>query len=228
MKRLISFCFMVLCAMTLFAQKDVTTFLGIPVDGTYSAMRQKLIAKGFKPSKDSGVEELIGDFNGEPVSIIIQTNKDKVFRLIVGDVNKRDEASIKIRYNRLVSQFENNDRYLHGPTQALSSSEDISYEMLIHNKRYQAVYFQMNDFSKIDSSYYQKMAQEHFLDKYTAEQLHNPTDEITDELASYALEFFKDIWSKKTVWFTILEEYGSYYIAMYYENLNNAANGEDL
>lgn len=70
MKRLISFCFMVLCAMTLFAQKDVTTFLGIPVDGTYSAMRKKLIAKGFKPQRLGRDEYFSGRFNGEDVQLL--------------------------------------------------------------------------------------------------------------------------------------------------------------
>lgn len=33
---------------------------------------------------------------------------------------------------------------------------------------------------------------------------------------------------KKTVWFRICENYGEYYIAMYYDNEYNCANGEDL
>lgn len=33
---------------------------------------------------------------------------------------------------------------------------------------------------------------------------------------------------KKSVWFRICEQYGEYYIAMYYDNEYNQANGEDL
>lgn len=142
MKRLISFCFMVLCAMTLFAQKDVTTFLGIPVDGTYSAMRQKLIAKGFKPARFGTEECFSGEFNGEDVQIVIQTMNNKVYRLNLIDTNGRSEANIKQRYNMLVQQFQNNSRYLSTGDQTLSDSEKISYEMLVHNKQYQAIFFQ--------------------------------------------------------------------------------------
>ena len=46
MKYLITVFALVLATMT-FAQKDVTKFLGIPVDGTKAEMMQKLKAKGF-------------------------------------------------------------------------------------------------------------------------------------------------------------------------------------
>ena len=154
MKRLISFCFMVLCAMTLFAQKDVTTFLGIPVDGTYSAMRQKLIAKGFTPLKIGREECFRGEFNGENVSIMIQTMNNKVYRLNLMDTNGRSESNIKQRYNTLVQQFQNNSRYLSTGDQSLSDSENISLEMLVHDKQYQAIFFQK---PKGDESYRNSM-----------------------------------------------------------------------
>lgn len=37
-----------------------------------------------------------------------------------------------------------------------------------------------------------------------------------------------DLWSKRAVWFTIMEFYGEYYIGIYYDNVYNQANGEDL
>ena len=63
-------------------KSDVTTFLGIPVDGTVSSMKQKLIAKGFK--QDSKM--LRGKFNGQDVYLSIGANKGKVWRVAV--VNK--------------------------------------------------------------------------------------------------------------------------------------------
>ena len=65
----------------------------------------------------------------------------------------------------------------------LSESEDISYEMTVNNKQYQAVYAQL------------------------------PAD---DDL------------TKRIVWFTIAKLYGKYYIAIYYDNEFNRAQGEDL
>lgn len=54
-------------------KSDMTTFLGIPVDGTASSMKQKLIAKGFK--QDSNM--LSGQFNGQDVYLSIVANKGK-------------------------------------------------------------------------------------------------------------------------------------------------------
>ena len=48
-KRFIGLVFMLILFSTItLAQKDVTTFLGFPVDGSKSEMKQKLINKGFK------------------------------------------------------------------------------------------------------------------------------------------------------------------------------------
>lgn len=43
-----------------------------------------------------------------------------------------------------------------------------------------------------------------------------------------AVFFFKDKSIHGRVWYTIVEEYGKYGILMFYENLDNAANGDDL
>ena len=56
-----------------YAQKDVTTFLGIPVDGYKNEMKQKLIAKGF--TYDSNNDLFEGEFNGYDVNVYIATNK---------------------------------------------------------------------------------------------------------------------------------------------------------
>ena len=51
MKRILLFYIMAITAISMSAQNDVTTFLGIPVDGFKSEMKQKLISKGFVPKK---------------------------------------------------------------------------------------------------------------------------------------------------------------------------------
>ena len=74
-----------------FAQnKDVTTFLGIPVDGTVSNMKQKLVSKGFVPKKVGTNEFLEGEFNGCNVNVYIRTNNNKVYRIMVADNNTVD------------------------------------------------------------------------------------------------------------------------------------------
>lgn len=61
-----------------FAQKkDVTKFLGIPVDGTKTEMIQKLKAKGF--TYNQRLDCLEGEFNGREVKIFVVTNNNKVY-----------------------------------------------------------------------------------------------------------------------------------------------------
>lgn len=58
---------MAIMAISMSAQNDVTTFLGIPVDGFKSEMKQKLVSKGFVPKKVGTNEFLEGEFNGTDV-----------------------------------------------------------------------------------------------------------------------------------------------------------------
>lgn len=64
--------------------------------------------------------------------------------------------------------------------------------------------------------------------RFTTEQLETPTEEEQNQMVSMVLDYAIDILYKKTVWFMISEIYGKYYIAMYYDNGYNQANGEDL
>ena len=112
MKRISLVFLMVFISIAMSAQKDVTKFLGIPVDGFKSDMKQKLIAKGFTPTKKPGQDYLEGEFNGIDVNLYIVTNNNKVYRIMVADANTQDDANIKVRFNKLVSQFSNNKRYM--------------------------------------------------------------------------------------------------------------------
>ena len=96
MKRIILMMIAMMISFSSFAQnKDVTKFLGIPVDGTKTEMKQKLIAKGFVPKKMGDLEWLEGEFNGTDVQAFIVTNNNKVWRIMLADKNRVDEAQIK-------------------------------------------------------------------------------------------------------------------------------------
>ena len=73
MKRIFLFYIMAIMAISMSAQNDVTTFLGIPVDGFKSEMKQKLVSKGFVPKKVGTNEFLEGEFNGTDVHVYIAT-----------------------------------------------------------------------------------------------------------------------------------------------------------
>ena len=77
------------------------------------------------------------------VFVSIKANKNKVWRIAVTDKTDRDEGQIKIRFNKLCQQFDDNPKYysLKG-TQKLSDNDDISYEMIAHHKQFEAVYYQ--------------------------------------------------------------------------------------
>ena len=228
MKKLLFSLLATLLTLSLYAQNDVTTFLGIPVDGFKSEMRQKLIAKGFTPKKVGNNEYLEGEFNGTDVHIYIATNNNKVYRIMVCDANTQDEANIKIRFNKLVNQFENNKRYTALDQYTISDTEDISYEMLVHKKNFDALFYQNPDMEKVDTLALQNKIREQLLEKYKPEQLENPTEEMNQEEQAIAMRIGMDMIFKKPVWFRICESYGEYYITMYYDNEYNHANGEDL
>lgn len=220
-------------ALSASAQKDVTKFLGIPVDGTKAQMIAKLKAKGFTPSKFRDADFLEGEFNGSNVHIYIATNNNKVCRIMVCDEKTQDEANIKIRFNKLVDQFKNNKRYLALDDYSLSDKENISYEMDINKKNYDAVFYQKPDMKNIDTLATREKVRSELLEKYTAEQLENPTEElqkeIQEEIQNICLKLSMDKMTMKPVWFRISKyRYDEYYITMFYDNEYNRANGEDL
>lgn len=214
-----------------FAQKDVTLFLGIPVDGTKADMIQKLKAKGF--TYDATKDVLYGQFNGRNSNLYVAANNGKVYRIMVCDHDVISETDIRIRFNTLCRQFEQNKKYT--PQNLLGGyeieeSEDISYEMTIHNKRYQAAYYQVSeeDFEKsIDSFDVEKYMEEN-KNQYSEEKLKKLDEK---ELGRTVVNLFDSMmkqFSHKSVWFMINEHYGKYYISIFYDNELNKANGEDL
>lgn len=143
MKMILFLSFLFMTAISTFAQNDVTTFLGIPVDGFKSEMKKKLIAKGFTPKKVGSEEFLEGEFNGTEVRVFIVTNNNKVYRIALSDVATQNATDIRIRFNRLVRQFENNKRYVSLDNYTLPDDEDIAFEMAANRKIYEAVFFQV-------------------------------------------------------------------------------------
>jgi hypothetical protein len=224
LKIFVSVFMLLILPVALYAQKDVTEFLGIPVDGFKPAMIQKLKSKGFtSSSQDKDV--LVGEFNGTNVDIYVVTNNNKVCRIMVCDADPINEGDIKIRFNKLCQQFLNNERYLTALPQSdyiLSDEEDISYGLSVKNKRYEAVFYQLP--ANLDT----KEIQNYLLSKYKEEQLSNPTEELKKDITMTVFLYLSEKYSKEIVWFMISELYGKYYITMFYDNEYNRANGEDL
>ena len=227
MKKILTLAVVLMTTLALFAQeeKDVTKFLGIPIDGYKSEMISKLKAKGFtSTSYDKNVLE--GEFNGQDVELHVVTNNNKVYRIMVADQNLVSETSIRIRFNNLISQFKNNSKYFGADNEYIADDENISYNITVKNKRYQAVFYQAPAAS--DSIAIQKELESVLEKKYGVKKGEDLSEEKQNEAREYLQQYIFDKLYSKTVWFMIDERYGEYRIVMYYDNCYNQANGEDL
>ena len=162
MRKFLTLLAMIAISASVFAQKEVTKFMGIPVDGSPTEMIKKLKAKGFKTDEvfmravKRGLidldepEGLTGRFNGERVQVNLGVEQNKVWRIYLSDKNTRDETQIKIRFNTLVRQFENNDKYVYFYEQTIADDEDISYQMTVNKKQYEAIFAQKGEDGTVD------------------------------------------------------------------------------
>ena len=163
MRKFLTLLAMIAISASVFAQKEVTKFMGIPVDGSPTEMIKKLKAKGFTTDEDAmqavkqglidldGPEVLTGRFNGEKVRVFLGVEQNKVWRIYLSDKDSRDETQIKIRFNNLVRQFENNDKYIpYFDEQTIADDEDISYQMTVNKKQYQAGFVQKGEDGTVD------------------------------------------------------------------------------
>lgn len=163
MRKFLTLLAMIAISASVFAQKEVTKFMGIPVDGSPTEMIEKLKAKGFTTDEDfmraiklggfdwDGPEWLIGRFNGEKVLLGLYVEQNKVWRIYLVDKDNRDETQIKIRFNTLVRQFEGNGKYVPlFDEQTIADDEDISYQMTVNKKEYQATFFQKGEDGMVD------------------------------------------------------------------------------
>lgn len=238
MKRLLSFVIgiLIMCS-TVFGQSEGTLkFLGIPVDGSKSEMVAALKDKGFRYDSNSGF--LVGDFNGRESHIWIVENHGKVYRVVVFDANTSDEGQIKIRFNNLIHQFENsNGKYYYiNQNDKIPEDEDIGYEISVNNKQYSATFIynplygndELRD--RLINEVIEELGLEKIKDEKTAGgitygEFYSDKDNylISSLVGSKIIQM-----SNSSVWFTICNHYGEYFIGIYYDNLINKPNGEDL
>ena len=233
MKKIVLF-IMLMLPVVVSGQKDVTTFLGIPVDGSKDAMIHQLAQKGFKRAPYGKEYDMTGEFNGEKVKITIATNNKKVWRIIVCDAISINETDIKIRFNKLVSQFSKNSKYATANFEdassfLLSEDEEIGFGISLYHKRYEAVFYQQPDLSLIDTVKVQNEIKEKLKNKFGEQRILYPDEIVKNEAIKLSLHYFAEIICKKSVWFMISEKsYGEYYIVMFYDNEYNHSNGEEL
>ena len=225
-----------LCEILSYAQhnglKDITTFLDIPIDGNKKDLWNKIKEKRYKQTKFGNTKSLKGRFNGKDVFITIDTNGDKVWRVIVVDGVSYNKNSIATHFNNLCYHFQDSPKYLSSENghQTIPDGEDIDYEMKYNNKRYEAIYFQRPN-KEMEDSLVNKPAFGDLRPMVINGELDSlPEDKRNDIITDAYYKRYLEIASKKLVWFKIQEfGTGEYRIAIYYENVyNDGANGEDL
>lgn len=229
MKKFLTILFISLISITSYAQKDVTKFLGIPVDGTKSEMIRQLKAKGFK-SHPSDPEILTGEFNGEDVNIYVVTTGNKVSRIMVCDTQMRGETGIRIRFNNLIEQFKNNQNYLAVQDEFIPDNERLSTQISLYDKRYEADFCQIPDETLLDRDQIAANYLSELRKKYTEDEINNPSEKLKSEFQEIAFMKFMELAQNKPVWFIISKgnRYDEFYITMFYDNEYNRAHGQDL
>ncbi len=237
MRKLLSLVALCLMATVLYAQdntnncaqeKDVTKFLGIPVDGTREEMARKLVEKGFTPSLHQGKTCWDGEFLGEPVHLFIRTAYGKVWRIAVLDSTFRDAGQIRVRYNELAARYGNNEKYIASTQYFIPEDEDLDYQMT--RKRYEAKFFQQGE--EVDTVGFHEWSAEY------VRQMHSDVIVDWDNLSeSYRAQLSSTVWkawlvrknSHKAVWFDIASlDRNKHRIVLYYDNKLNNKQGEDL
>lgn len=239
MKRLITTLLLVLSTLFVAAQNNnagTLKFLGIPIDGTKENMIAQIKAKGFTYSTYEDC--LKGQFNGKDVEIYVVTNHNVVDRIYVA-YPLESESQIITEYNILLGQFNRNKKYIAIQDNAkIPSDEDLSYEMTVNNKKYGA------SFSYVSPDLFseEEIDQIHQLvDKVkgmSSDEVQAMGQAMADSLQTNAVQpsiedtmaMLQKLMSlvSGNVWFTIHERYGKYQIGIYYDNLKNRPDGEDL
>lgn len=227
MKHLLTILLLILSTLLAAAQSNnagTLKFMGIPIDGTKKNMITQLKAKGFW--YDTYNHCLKGQFNGKDVMIYVVTNHNVVDRIYVA-YPLESESQVITEYNILLDQFNRNKKYIANENnEMIPADEDLSYEMTVRNKKYGASFFYVSP----DLFSEEEIDQIHQLnDKMTGmsfEEIQAMEQAMSDPLQINMTQWMSLLYGN--VWFTIHERYGKYQIGIYYDNLKNRPNGEDL
>ena len=233
MKRFLTTLFLVVITIVICAQPandNTLKFLGHPVDGDKSLMEVHLKRKGFKYNEHYDCYK--GKFNGKRVEVYISTNNQKIDRVYVS-FPETSENLIRYEYNNLIRQFNDNGKYMSlSENVEITEDEDISYEMTVKNKRYEAAFYLKLDTLAIRQEILTNCTEEQkeILANTDFNNLENLSSEDFNKIKFIIIKLIGKLSESLTgeVWFTIHENYGKYQIGLYYDNLNNRPNGEDL
>lgn len=134
--------------MSLWGQKEVTTFMDIPIDGPVVSFISELQKKGFKYTPEKNYQNtyaLEGFFNGEWAEIAVSANRNKVFSVTV-IIRVEGPENAKQKFNSLHAQMARNWKYFNcqEPTiPFIADDVDIEHEVRYKKKKFRASFFQV-------------------------------------------------------------------------------------
>lgn len=128
------------CTLVSFSQ-NITTFNGIPIDGSYETVKEQLYQKGFVPKHINNREYFFGNYLYHNVNVYIDTISGKVFKLWVTDHDSYNAETIKENFNFLV------DYFTYHPNYQCCGGDKINEDSVIdvNNKIYGAYFIQDNN-----------------------------------------------------------------------------------
>lgn len=211
------------------AQRIPVEFMGIPVDGTKIDMINALKQKGFTQSIDDMLE---GEFNGIDVYLVVNTTKNKVDRIALFNRIPFSEEGAKVQFNALCDQFESSPKYIKAVDEdkdfRIPMEEDISYQILVNHKRYEANFCQKIDLNttEVQDSIQEEVKK--LLSATSKDSIIN--EERTSDLSAVVESFLTTFATyKRNVWFLLSRlESGKYNLLLFYDNEYNRPHGEDL
>lgn len=134
--------------MSLWGQKEVTTFMDIPIDGPVVSFISELQKKGFKYTPENNYKNahmLEGVFNGQWAHIAVLADRNKVHGVGV-IINVEGAEYAKLKFNSLHAQMARNWKYLNcqEPTVPFIADDvDIEHELRYKKTEFKASFFQV-------------------------------------------------------------------------------------
>lgn len=134
--------------MSLWGQKEVTTFMDIPIDGPVVSFISELQKKGFKYTPENNYKNahmLEGVFNGQWAQIAVLADRNKVLSVGV-IINVEGAEHAKLKFNSLHAQMARNWKYFNcqEPTVPFIADDvDIEHELRYKKTEFRAIFFQV-------------------------------------------------------------------------------------
>lgn len=141
MKKLMIALAMLLVSGVAMAQ-DVTTFMGIPIDGTVESVKSKLKAKGFR---EEGIyKNLKGEFFGREAWVSVFGDKGLANTVGVVFYCLDDKDYAKLLYNRIFDGMLDCGRYVYEDGEKIGENVDLLKELLTADRNCLDSFFLQN------------------------------------------------------------------------------------